>query len=179
MKQFILLYSSCIKISIIASRFVWKKFFCAEQEGSGISNNLFTDNMKHSQWIGLAAAVLVIIACYLPWVEMEAFSTVLTGMDGKSTNLGKPGKLHIILCIISSLFFVVPFLWAKRINWFFCAMGVAWALRNMLIYARCEMGNCPTIKYGLYIVLIGSLIMLVASFLPDIKIKEKVPSKRS
>lgn len=135
--------------------------------------------MKYSQWIGLAAAILVIIACYLPWVEMEAFSTVLTGMDGKGTNLGKPGKLHIILCVISSLFFIAPFLWVKRINWFFCAMGVAWALRNFLIYARCEMGNCPTIKHGLYIVLIGSVVMLIASFLPDIKVKEKMPQPQN
>ena len=134
--------------------------------------------MKYSQWIGLAAAILVIIACYLPWIEIASVSTMLTGMDGQGTNFGRPGKLHIIFCVPVSILFLVPFIWAKRVNWFFCALGVAWAVRNFLIYARCEMGTCPERKYGLYLVLTGSIVMLAASLFPDMKVagKESKPS---
>lgn len=135
--------------------------------------------MRYSQWIGLAFAIIVVIACYLPWMEIESLSTTLSGMDGKDTNMGRPGKLHIIFCVIASVFFLLPFIWAKRINWFFCALGLAWALRNFLLYARCEMGTCPERKYGLYLVLIGSVIMLAASLLPDIKIVNNKGSKLS
>lgn len=129
--------------------------------------------MKYSQWIGLACTILVIIACYLPWIEIAALSTTLTGMDGQGTNLGKPGKLHIIFCVPACILFLLPYIWAKRVNWFFCALGLAWAVRNFLIYARCEMGTCPERKYGLYIVLIGSVLMLAAALFPDMKIVNK------
>ncbi|MCO5241873.1 MAG: hypothetical protein M9904_17660 [Chitinophagaceae bacterium] len=135
--------------------------------------------MKYSQPIGLVFAIIVIIACYLPWMEVESHTGILTGMDGKGTNLGRPGILHIFFGVIASILFLLPFIWAKRINWLFCAFGLAWALRNFLIYARCEMGTCPERKYGLYIVLIGSVIMLAASLLPDIKVKDKRNSKSS
>lgn len=129
--------------------------------------------MKYSQWIGLAAAVLVIIACYLPWIEIASLSKTLTGMDTAGTNFGKPGKLHIIFCVLASVLFLLPLVWAKRINWLFCALGLAWAVRNFLIYARCEMATCPERQYGLYLVLLGSVIMLLAALFPDMQIVEK------
>ncbi len=129
--------------------------------------------MKYSQRIGLAATIAVVIACYLPWIEIKSLSVILTGMDGQGTNLGKPGKLHIIFCVPAFILFLLPLVWAKRINWFFCAMGLAWAVRNFLIYARCEMGTCPERMYGLYFVLTGSVVMLVAALFPDMKIADK------
>jgi hypothetical protein len=129
--------------------------------------------MKYSQWIGLAATILVVIACYLPWVEIVSLSTILTGMDGRGTNLGKPGKLHIIFCVLASVLFLLPLVWAKRVNLVFCALGLAWAVRNFLIYARCEMATCPVRQYGLYLVLLGSVVMLAAALFPDMKIVEK------
>lgn len=129
--------------------------------------------MKYSQWVGLAAAILVAFACYLPWIEIPSLAKVLTGMDPGGTNFGKPGKLHLIFCVIASVLFLLPLIWAKRINWFFCALGVAWAVRNFLIYARCEMGTCPERRYGLYLVLSGALLMLLAAFFPDMKIEPK------
>ena len=129
--------------------------------------------MKYAQWIGLAAAVVVVIACYLPWIEIVSLSKVLTGMDTAGTNLGKQGKLNIIFCVLASILFLLPLVWAKRVNWFFCALGLAWAVRNFLIYARCEMATCPERQYGLYLVLFGSVVMLLAALFPDMKIVEK------
>lgn len=132
--------------------------------------------MKYSQWIGIAAATLVVIACYLPWIEIDSLSKTLTGMDAQGTNLGKPGKLHIIFCVLAAVLFLLPLVWAKRVNLLFCALGLAWAVRNFLIYARCEMATCPERGYGLYLVLLGSVVMLAASLFPDMKIVEKKKS---
>ncbi|HRN57087.1 MAG TPA: hypothetical protein PLL71_11580 [Agriterribacter sp.] len=129
--------------------------------------------MKYSQWIGLLATIMVVIACYLPWIEIPSLSLLLTGMDGQGTNLGKPGKLHIIFCVPAFVLFLLPLVWAKRVNWLLCALGLAWAVRNFLIYARCEMATCPERQYGLYLVLLGSVVMLAASLLPDMKIVDK------
>ncbi|MFT3747245.1 MAG: hypothetical protein QM768_02975 [Agriterribacter sp.] len=129
--------------------------------------------MKYSQWTGVAVAVLVMVACYLPWMEIPTLQKIVTGMDNAGTNLGKPAKLHLIFCVIAIAFYLIPKVWAKRANIIFCALGVAWAARNFLLYARCEMGTCPERKYGLYIVLFGSVIMLLAALFPDLKVAEK------
>lgn len=132
--------------------------------------------MKYSQWIGFVAMILVAVSCYLPWLSIPAINTTVTGMDGTGTNFGKPAKLHLIFCVITGILFLIPKVWAKRINWIFCGMNVAWAIRNFLLYARCEMGSCPERKIGLYLLLISSIIMLVAALFPDLKVKPKTPA---
>lgn len=126
--------------------------------------------MKYSQWIGVVIALLVIMSCFLPWMEVPGTQQLVTGMNNMGTNLGKPGKLNIILSTLAIVLFLIPRIWAKRTNLIFCALGIAWAFRNFLLYARCEMGVCPQRKYGLYLLFIGSALMLVAALLPDIKI---------
>lgn len=128
--------------------------------------------MKYSHWIGLAAILVVVIGCYQPWVSIPTLSHPITGMDGTGTNFGKPAKLHLIFCAITGIFFLIPRVWAKRCNWLFCAMNLAWAARNFLLYARCEMGTCPERELGLYLVLLGSVVMLVAALFPDMKVKK-------
>ncbi|MFT3705091.1 MAG: hypothetical protein QM802_22180 [Agriterribacter sp.] len=127
--------------------------------------------MKYSQWIGVLIALLVIAGCYLPWMEVPVTQKIATGMNSAGTTLGRPGKLNIIFSVIAIVCFIIPRVWAKRTNLLFCALGFAWALRNFLLYGRCEMGTCPERKYGLYLVLFGGLLMLVASLLPDTKVK--------
>ncbi len=129
--------------------------------------------MKYSQWIGIAAAALLAWACYLPWVSIPSIPNIITGMDATGTHFGKPGKLHLIICGIATLLFAIPRVWAKRTNWVFCMIGFAWALRNLLLFTRCELGTCPQIRVGLILVLIASVIMLAASLLPDLKLKPK------
>lgn len=129
--------------------------------------------MKYAHWIGLVAALVIIIGCYLPWIEISSLHKTLTGMDGQGSNFGRPGKLHIIFCVPAIVLFLIHKIWAKRVNWLLCAFGLAWAFRNFLIYARCEMGTCPERKYGLYLVLFGSIVMLAAALFPDMKITTK------
>lgn len=130
--------------------------------------------MKYSQWLGVAAAAVIVLGCYLPWITIPSVSNIITGMDASGTNFGKPGKLHLIICSIATLLFAIPRVWAKRTNWVFCMIGFAWALRNMLLFTRCELGTCPKVSIGLVLVLIFSLVMLACSLLPDLKVKSKV-----
>lgn len=131
--------------------------------------------MKYSQWIGIATAILVIVACYLPWIEIPTLQKVVTGMDNNGTNLGKPAKLHLIFCVIAIILYLLPRVWAKRMNLIICALAIAWAVRNFLIYARCEMGTCPEREIGLYLLLLGNMVMLAMALFPDLKV---VPKKK-
>ncbi|MFT3936015.1 MAG: hypothetical protein QM726_20460 [Chitinophagaceae bacterium] len=133
--------------------------------------------MKYSAWIGLVASVVVIIVCYLPWVYVPSVQLEIGGMSSSGPqNFGKPGLINLFCTAGAIIFFLLPQVWAKRTNIFFCGFNIAWAIRNYILLSRCYGGDCPVKKSSLYILLIASAIMLVMSFLPDVKIKEETPN---
>ena len=130
--------------------------------------------MKYSKWIGLVSVIIVIIACYMPWVyvsskQLEIGGTYATGPQ----NFGKPGLINIVCCAGAAVFFMLPQVWAKMANIFFCGFNIAWAIRNLILLGTCYMGECPVKKTGLYILIIASAAMLLMSFMPDTEIKEE------
>jgi len=130
--------------------------------------------MKYSKWVGLLAAVAVIAVCYIPWVYVPQVQLEIGGMyaSGKH-NFGRPGLMNCILSIAAMIMFLAPYIWAKRTNIFIVAFNIAWAVRNYILLSRCYGGDCPEKKAGLYLLLAASVLMMVAAFVPDIKIKEE------
>ena len=126
--------------------------------------------MRWMKWIGLIAAVLLVISCFTPWVVIESKNIVVSGVDSTGTNFGKPGYFHFIMTTLFVICLLVPRIWAKRCNLFFCAFNIAWAVRNFIIISSCHMGECPEKKPGLYLAFLASAIMLLSSFFPGIKL---------
>jgi len=124
------------------------------------------------KWIGILAALALIIACFFPWVFIETKNITVTGIESTGTSFGKPGYFHFFLAAFYILFTLIPRVWAKRWNLLIVALNIAWAARNYFIISSCSGGECPEKKAGLYIVLISSIGMLVAALLPKIKIVE-------
>ena len=129
--------------------------------------------MKHSQTIGIAAALLIIILCFFPWSYIVSKQMVITGMDAAGTNFGKPGLLNCILSAAMVLFFLVPKIWAKRTNVFVGALNLAWSFRNYLLVSACMMGECPEKKPALFALLAMSLLAQVMVLFPKIDIPSK------
>jgi len=121
------------------------------------------------KWIGLAAAVLLIVSCFMPWVIIESRNITVSGMD--AFDYGKPGYIHFVLLTFFIVFTLVPRLWAKRMNLLVVAFNAAWMLRNFLVIGTCKAGECPERETGFYLMIIASLIMLVSALFPDIKMK--------
>ncbi len=128
--------------------------------------------MKYSKWLGVAAAVVIIIACYMPWVYIPSVKLEIGGMyaSGKQ-NFGRPGLMNCVLSAVGIVMFLLPFIWAKRTNIFIGAFNIAWSARNYILLSKCYGGDCPELKPGLYVLLAASIIMLLAAFVPDIKMK--------
>lgn len=122
--------------------------------------------MKNSQTIGLFLAVIIVISCFLPWSYIADHQFTLTGMDTGFTRYGKPGIIHIFFCAVCILFFLLKKVLAKRINVVFAALNVAWAIRSFLLMSACSAGDCPEKRYGIYIVLFASILMLLMTLLP-------------
>ena len=122
--------------------------------------------------LGLFATLLLIIACFFPWVYIESANIIVSGVDARGTSYGKPGYFHFFMATLYLVCHFTPRIWAKRLNLLVSALNVAWAVRNYFIISACSGGECPEKKIALYIVLISSLLMLVAALFPKIELKK-------
>jgi hypothetical protein len=111
---------------------------------------------------GFIAAIAVMTACYFPWVYIESAGITVTGLFAKGTSFGKPGLLHLVFTFIYLGLLAVPRVWSRRLNLLFASFNFAWAVRNFFLISACTGGECPVKKAGLYVVLIGSAVMLLA-----------------
>lgn len=114
--------------------------------------------------------MVLVAVSYQPWVYIASKNITVTGLHAAGTNFGKPALVSIFLGLVAVILFLVPYVVAKRINLFFCALNLAWAVRNFVILSTCREGDCPGKEAGLYLMLAASVIMLLASLFPDVKL---------
>jgi hypothetical protein len=129
--------------------------------------------MRWVKWAGVVSALLLILICFFPWVVVPTQNLTLTGMDTGSSNYGKPGYFHIVMAFFFIVLSFIPRVWSKRLNLLIIAMNFAWALRNYFVLTRCEAGECPIKRIGIYIMLLTSVIMMIAALFPDVKLPEE------
>jgi len=92
------------------------------------------------KWIGIVAAIALIVACFFPWVFIESKNITVTGIESTGTSFGKPAYVHFFLAPIYLLFSFIPKVWAKRWNLLIVALNIAWAARNYFIISACSGG---------------------------------------
>ena len=119
--------------------------------------------------MGIAAAILLVIACCMTWVVIPSGNITVTGIDSSGTNFGKPAWVHFFTIFLFLLFTLIPRVWAKRSNLLVTAVNMAWAVRNYFMISLCRGGECPEKHVAIYAILLLSLVMLVSSLLPDLK----------
>lgn len=129
--------------------------------------------MKYSQWIGIAAAIILVIACFMPWTYHPDLNKHFTGFFSQNNIYGKPGYVFVVVCPIAIIFFGIPRIWAKRWNLFICAIILSYAIKSFIIFSGCYRGICPDKKAGLWIMLSSAVVMLLMTLFPDIKLKEE------
>ncbi len=129
--------------------------------------------MKHSQTIGFIAVLLTILVCFMPWVVIESKDITITGFKAEGTKFGRPGMFLVYMGAIAAALFLIPKIWAKRINVFLTAMFFAWAVRNYIILTTCDGGECPKKQVGLFLLLAFSATTMIMSFLPKIALPKQ------
>jgi hypothetical protein len=122
------------------------------------------------KWIGFTATVVLILACFFPWVFIVSKNAEISGVSADVIRLGKPGYFHFLLAAIYLFLNFTPKVWAKRWNLLVAALNLAWAMRNFILISACEAGECPEKKWALYTVLTASVIMLLAALFPRINL---------
>jgi hypothetical protein len=131
--------------------------------------------MKFSQWIGILAAIVLIISGFMNWTWYPDIHKYFTGFVSENNIYGKPGKIFIYFSSVAILFFVIPRVWAKRWNVFICTLIVAFAIRTFILYTSCYSGVCPVKQPGIWIMIASTAVILLCALLPDLKLKDKSP----
>ena len=126
--------------------------------------------MRYSKWLGTVAAVLLILACFLPWAYYPDVHKKFTGFFSEGNRYGRPGKFFVFFAILSIFLFWFPRVWAKRTNMFITAILIAFAIRCYILFASCYLGICPEKETGLYLMVVAPVLMAIAAIFPDMKL---------
>ena len=126
--------------------------------------------MKWIKWISIVAAIVLTVSCFFPWIIIKSKNISVTGMDVAGLAYGHYGYFLIPLAIIFILLQLINKIWAKRLNVAISAVIVTIAFACLWIF-RCEYGECPEKQTALYIMFACSIVVLLGSLFPDIKLK--------
>ena len=129
--------------------------------------------VKYLHWLGLAACLTLIITCFLPWVHYADINQSFTGFYSYQNQYGKPGKFLIALALAVLLLMLLPKIWAKRTNLFVCALALAYGIKTFILFSSCYNNYCPQKLPGLYLMLLCTVIMLLASAFPKVDLPDK------
>jgi hypothetical protein len=129
--------------------------------------------MKYSHWIGIAAAVILVLAGFLPWTYHPDIDKTFNGFFSENRAYGKPGKVFVIMSVVTIIFFSIQRIWAKRWNVFICAIVLSYAIRCYIVYSGCYRGICPDKKIGLWVMLLSAILMMVMALFPDVKLRKE------
>jgi hypothetical protein len=134
--------------------------------------------MRLMKWVGIAAAILLIVACFMPWVIIPSKNITVSGVSTDGTSFGKPAYLHFILALSFVFLSLIKRIWAKRVNLILVALNLAWAIRNYFMVSTCRAGECPEKQLAIFLIVIASVIMLIAALFPDIKLAGQDDEKK-
>jgi hypothetical protein len=137
---------------------------------------------KYLTKIGLAACILLVISCFLPWTYYADIDKTFTGFYSEQNSYGKPGYFLVLLTVAIFICMLVPKIWAKRTNLFLSALAVGYAIKTYILFTSCYNAYCPEKKIGIYLMFISTIMMLVCSAFPDLTLeqskKPKVKNKK-
>ncbi|MDQ2718734.1 MAG: hypothetical protein M3Z26_03060 [Bacteroidota bacterium] len=130
--------------------------------------------MKYYKLTGLVACALLIISCFLPWAYYADLHKSFTGFFSEQNIYGRPGKAFVFIAVCSAILIYLDKLWAKRTLIFLAAVNIGYLIKTYVLFTSCYSTICPLKEYGLYLLIFSSILLLVVTFFPDIKIGENI-----
>lgn len=128
--------------------------------------------MKYSNYLGVVAALGMIVSCFLPWVHIASLDITLNGVNGHVTerlDFGRQVYPQTFFALLMSVFFIVPRIWAKRTNLLVGAIQISWTIKNYIVFTMCREGECPEKKIGISLLLVFSAVAFLSALLPKLK----------
>lgn len=115
----------------------------------------------------------------MPWTYYPDLGKSFTGFFSENNQYGRPGVLFTILAALSAVLFLIPRVWANRVNWIVSAITVAYFIKVYMGFTACYVGICPEKQVGIFLVMFAVITMMLMSLLPDIKLKSTVENRET
>ncbi|MBL0146322.1 MAG: hypothetical protein IPP48_11725 [Chitinophagaceae bacterium] len=128
---------------------------------------------KILHWLGVLAAITLLVSCFLPWAYYADINETFTGFYSYKNNYGKPGKFLMAIAISGLVFTLLPKVWAKRVNLFLAALGLGYAIKTYVLFTSCYNAYCPQKLTGIYVMLIASAVLLISTVFPNLTLGPK------
>ncbi len=133
--------------------------------------------MKFYKIIGFTAATLMIISCFIPWTYYVDLGKSFNGFFSEKNMYGKPGMFIMFFAIASLVLIYLDKIWAKRLHIILSAVNIGYLIRIYILFTSCYNTYCPEKKAGLYLLILSSVVMMVVSLFPDMKIADSEEDK--
>ena len=129
--------------------------------------------MKYYKITGFIACALLVISCFLPWAYYPDLHTSFTGFYSEQGIYGKPAKVFIFFALCCLAFILIDKVWAKRTCIFFAAFNMGYLIKTYVLFTSCYNTICPQKQYGLYLLILSSVILMIVSVFPNMKLKNE------
>ena len=126
--------------------------------------------MKYYKVIGLLGCALLMVSCFLPWTYYADLNKTFNGFFSEQNNYGKPGKFFIFFAIASVVLIYLDRIWAKRTHLFLSALNIGYLIKTYILFTSCYNTYCPQKKIGLYLLIISSVVLMIVSIFPNLKL---------
>jgi len=129
--------------------------------------------MKHYKLIGFIACIILLASCFMPWAYYADLHKSFTGFFSEKNTYGKPGIFFSFIAVISVVLIFLDKVWAKRIHILFAALNLGYLIKTFILFTSCYNGYCPEKQFGIYLLIIGCLLMMIVALFPDIKLMDE------
>ncbi len=129
--------------------------------------------MKYYKLIGFIASILLLISCFLPLCHYADLNKTFTGFFSENNYYGRPGIFFSFVAVSSVILILIDKIWAKRLHILFAALNIGYLIKTYIVFTSCYNGYCPEKKYGIYILIIASILMMVVALFPDIQLMDE------
>ena len=129
--------------------------------------------MKYYKQIGFFACLLLVAGSFAPLAYYPDLHKFFTGFYSEKNIYGKPGKVFTFFAVVSVVLLYVNAVWAKRTLIFIAALNIGYLIKTYIVFTSCYQTICPEKKYGLVLLIAGSVILMITALLPDMKVEVK------
>lgn len=125
--------------------------------------------------VGVLACAALVASTFMNWAWYPDIEKYFTGWFTEQNYYGKPGKVNTIFAVLGALCFLVNKTWSKRVNLFFAALNMGYAIKSVILFVSSYDGFVPSAQPGLYVMLFASVLYVIMAVL----VFGVVPVKRS
>jgi hypothetical protein len=136
--------------------------------------------MKWTNWVGLAACVLLAVSTLLHWAWYPDILKYFTGFFTEKNYYGRPGLLLNVIAFAGMLSYTLQKVWLNRLNLILAGIGMAYAIKSYLLFTSSYDGFLPVPQPGIYLMMVASLLNIVMASINLGKVKvESIPEKQN